>query len=135
MTKRQKGWTWAPAKPSGVPQAVKDDLSARAQQFVDSDLKPGFVLPPPSDLRFNYIVDLSTKWHGRFFYFMAKYACPGPNAISPFFEVGFARLEYQRNGRFSMAYMRHTGKWCQVYADLTVNEALDTIRDEPLFQP
>ena len=31
--------------------------------------------------------------------------------------------------------MRHTGQWWQVYADLTVDEALDIIREHPLFQP
>lgn len=102
--------------------------------LVDSALKPKHV-KPPNDPRFNYIVDISTKWHGRFFYFVSKYACPGPNAISPFFEAPFTRLEYQRNGRFSLAYMRHTGQWWQVYAELTLDEALKAIREQRLFQP
>lgn len=135
MAKRQKAWNWAPAKPSGIPQAVKDKLSARAQEFVDLELNPRHVQPPPRNARFNYIVDLSTKWQGRFFYFVSKYASPGPNAISPFFEAAFARLEYQGKGRFSLAYMRHTGQWWQVYTDLTVGQALNVIREEPLFQP
>jgi len=135
MTKGHRTWTWAPVKPSSVPLAVKDGLSVKARQFVESELKPKHVMPPPSRPRSNYIVDISTKWRGRYFYFMSKYACPGPNAISPYFETGFARIEYQRNGRFSMAYMRHTGQWWQVYADLTVDEALDIIREHPLFLP
>jgi hypothetical protein len=114
---------------------VKDEVSAKAKAFVNSELKPNHVEPPPKDLRLNYIVDISVKWRGRFFYFASEYACPGPNALSPFSEAPFARLEFQRNGRFSLAYMRHTGQWRQVYADLTVGEALKTIREETLFQP
>jgi hypothetical protein len=118
-----------------VPQVVKYDLSVRAQNLVDSELKPKHIKPAPKVPRFNYIVDIFTKWHGRFFYFVSKYACPGPNALSPFFEVGFARLEYQRNGRFNLAYMRHTGQWWQINTDLTLNNALAVIREDALFQP
>ncbi len=134
-TKRHKAWTWAPTKPSGVPRLVKNDLIARAQAYVDLELKPKHVKPPPGDPNFNYLVDILTKWHGRFLYFVSKYACPGPNALSPFLELAFTRLECQRNGRFSLACMRHTEQWWRVYTGLTVDEALQTIREETLFQP
>jgi len=130
-----KGRMWAPAKPSHVPESVKNELRVQAQALVDSQLKPKYIEPPPEDPRFNYIVDISTKWHGRFFYFASKYACPGPSAGSPFFDAPFARLEYQHNGRFSLAYTRHTGQWWQIYTDLTADEALKTIREEVLFHP
>ncbi len=135
MAKRRKGWTWMPAKPSSVPPSVKADVSARAQALVDSHLKPEHVKKPPNNPQFNYVVDILTKWHGRYFYFMSKYASPGRNALSQFFESGFARLEYQRDGRFSLAYHRHTGQWWLIYEDLTIDEALKSIRDDPFFQP
>jgi hypothetical protein len=56
-----------------------------------------FVRPPPKDQRFNYLVDFSTRWHGPYMQFIARYACPGRNAISPFFDVAFARLGYFRD--------------------------------------
>jgi len=62
-------------------------------------------------------------------------ACPGPNAISPFFETGFARLEYLSNGHFNLAYARHTGEWLQVRRDMTLAGALEAIRTEPTFHP
>ncbi len=133
--KKRAQWTWAPAKPSSVPQSVKTKVDALAQALVVTELKPAHVLPPPPEPRFNYIVDISTKWHGRYFYFISKYACPGPNALSPFFDAPFARLEYQQNGRFSMAYMRHTGQWWPLYTDLTIGEALKIIREGVHFQP
>jgi len=39
------------------------------------------------------------------------------------------------NGRFNLAYMRHTGKWQEVFTDLSMEEAFEAIRDEPFFHP
>jgi hypothetical protein len=105
------------------------------QALVDLELKPRHIAPPPDHYEFNYIVDITTKWHGRFFYFVSKYASPGPNAISPFFDLPFTRLEYRHNGRFNVAYMRHTGQWWTVYEDLTINGAMETIREQEMFHP
>jgi hypothetical protein len=132
--KRGRQWVWAPAKPKAVPKDIKDTVSAKAKQFVEMDLRHAYVRPPPKRPRWNYIVDIFTKWHGIYFYFIARYACPGPNAISPFFEAGFARLEWLRDGHFNLAYMRHTGEWWQVRTDITLAEALEAIRAEPIFQ-
>jgi hypothetical protein len=114
---------------------VKDEVSTMARQLVKAELKPAYVQPPPKNPRWNYIVDIFTKWRGRYFYLMARYACPGPNAVSPFFETGFARLEYLRNGHFNVAYMRHTGEWWQVRTDMALASALLAIRSEPIFHP
>lgn len=46
----------------------------------------------------------------------------------------FARLEHAGKRRFNMAYMRHTGKWHEVFQELTLDECLDQIRDEGIFQ-
>ena len=76
---------------------------------------------------------IHTKWHRSFFYFVADYASPGPNALSPTFESPFTRLEYVGNRRFNLAYMRHTGKWWEVYQGLTLDKCLKTIRDDATF--
>jgi hypothetical protein len=78
---------------------VKADVERKAAELVEKVLKPQHIKPPPEDVRFNYIVDIYTRWRGNYFYFCAKYHSPGPNAISPFFEVKFARLEYVGGGR------------------------------------
>lgn len=130
---RGRQWTWAATKPGGVPEAVKDAVTEGARRLVETTLKPAHVKPPRQGERFNYIVDIFTKWRGRYFFFLARYACPGLNALSPFFETGFARLEYLADGRFNVAYMRHTGKWSQVYPGLTLDEAIETVGTEPLF--
>jgi hypothetical protein len=135
--KPQKRWVYAPGKPAppSVPEDLKAEVKAKADDLVEAVLKPQHVKPPHKDLRWNYIIDIYTKWHRSFFYFCSTYASPGPNALSPTFESPFARMEYVGAGRFNLAYMRHTGKWWEVYQGLTVDECLESIRDEGIFTP
>ena len=135
--KPQKRWVYAPGKPAppSVPEDLKAEVKAKADDLVEAVLKPQHVKPPPKDPRWNYIIDIYTKWHRSFFYFCSTYASPGPNALSPTFESPFARMEYVGAGRFNLAYMRHTGKWWEVYQGLTADKCLESIRDEGIFQP
>jgi hypothetical protein len=135
---RQKIWVYSPPRPK-VPDAVKVELEAKATELINTVLKPEHAKPPPKNPKWNYIVDLYTKWHRNYFYFCAKYACPGPNAMSPFFDTGFARLEYTgRVGRqswFNLSYMRHTSKWCEILNGLSLEQCLAEIREGGLFHP
>ncbi len=132
---RVKMWVFSPSKQANLPNDVKANVTAKAKDIIDTVLKPKYVKPPAEDKRFNYIVDIYSKWHRNYFYFCAKYACHGPNAISPYFEVKFARLEYVGNNQFNLAYMRHTEKWLELYTELFLVECLKAIRDEPHFLP
>jgi len=125
MARIPRQWVYSPRPASRVPDAVKGQVTAKANEIIETLLKPQYLKPPPKKPRFNYIVDIYTKWHKNFLYFRAKYACPGPNALSPFFEDSFTRLAYMANGRFNLAYMRHTGKWQEVFAGLSMEEAFE----------
>jgi hypothetical protein len=135
--KPKRTWVWAPRKPtpSPVPDDLKADLEARARELIQSDLEPTYVKPPPKDKRWNYLTGISTKWHRSFFYLVGHYASPSPDAISPTFDSPFTRMEYVGAGRFNLAYMRHTGKWWEVYRDLTPDEAIEAIRGHGIFHP
>ena len=139
MAKKQpKQWVWSPssrASHSPPDAATRVQVEQKARELIEKVLKPKHIQQPPADPEFNYVIDLGTKWHGRHFYFVATYACPGPNAISPTFETNFARLEHVGGGRFDLSYMRHTGKWHELFAGLTLDECLNSIRDDPWFQP
>jgi len=128
---RQKTWVYSPPKPK-VPDAVKVELRAKAMALINDILKPEHIKPPPKNAKWNYIVDLYTKWHRNYLYFCAKYTCPGPNAMSPYFETGFARLEYAgsvgRKSRFNLSYMHHTGKWWEIGYGLSLEQCLAEIR-------
>lgn len=137
MKKRQKRWVFSPPKPPKpkVPELLQLQVQAQADELVERVLKPKHIQPPPQDDRFNYLVDIYTKWYRSYFYFCAAYRSPGPNAISPGFEIRFARLEYTAGNRFNLAYMRHTGQWWELHSSLSLSEALAAIRDEPHFMP
>jgi hypothetical protein len=138
MARRKKIWlpnSQKYPKPK-VPDIIKAELEKKSSELVESVIKTKHIKPPPEDdNRFNYIVDIYTKWYRNYFYFCAEYRCPGPNAISPFFEARFARLEYVGNDHFNLSYMRHTGQWWEIYTELSLNECLAAIRDEPCFLP
>ena len=132
MAARQRRWTYSPErqpKPK-VPDVVKAQVEARAGELIESVLKSEHVETPPEDASFNYVVDIYSKWFRNYFYFCAKYACPGQNAISPYFESKFARLEYTGTNSFSLSYMRHTGKWFELYAGLSLDDSLAIIKDD-----
>ena len=121
-------------KPS-VPDELKAEVAARADELVRDVLKPNHLKPPPKKPRWNHLIDIWTKWHRSFFYFGGTYASPGPNALSPTFELRFARLEYAGDRRFNLAYMRHTGQWWQIHEGLTLGECLKTVGEGGLFSP
>lgn len=124
-----------------VPEAVKADVLAKAQELIETKLKPDHVRPPSKGSIANYIVDIYCKWHGPFFYFYAKYKTRGPHAMAPYFESGFARLQYgDRNPKtgqpqFNLAYHRHTGEWLTLYDLLPLGKCLDEIAASGFFLP
>jgi hypothetical protein len=137
MPKRRKVWMYCPPKPKKpkVPDSVKAELMSKAQRLIDEHIRPTHVSPPPKDPEFNYIIDVFAKWYQSYFYFCATYACPHPDAISPTFETRFARMGYLGQDRFNLAYMRHTGQWWDIHFDLSMDECLKAIREEPHFLP
>ena len=123
-----------PARPK-VPDDLKMEVQQKADGFLESYLKPTFLLPPPAEPKWNYIVDIFTKWHQRYFYFCSKYRCVHENCISEFFESRFARLEYAGDKKFNVAYMRHTGQWWEILQGLSLEECFEEIRQQELLHP
>jgi hypothetical protein len=135
--KRSKQWAWQLSPAASHPAmsaAVKAEVEAKARKFVEEVLKPKFVQPPPKEPRLNYVTDVTLKWHGSTLFFIKVYTCPGPNALTPSFEDRFARMRPAGKDRFDLSFMRHTGQWVELYQGQTVEECLETIRDDPWFQ-
>jgi hypothetical protein len=134
----KKKWGCSPPKESKpkVPGRIKDEVQAKATHLIDSEFKLTHIKPPKKgEEQFSYIVNIYSKWYRNYFYFIAKCRCPAPNCISEFFDTDFARLEYIRNDRFKLSYMRHTGQWWELYMDLSLDECLEAVRSEPHFLP
>jgi hypothetical protein len=113
---------------------VKAEVTQRAQELVERVLTPRYVREPPAHPEWNYLVALSTRWYRSSLYFCATYCCPGPTALSPSFDERFARMELVEDHRFHLAFLRHTGAWVVLYHDLSLDECLTAIRDDPWFQ-
>ena len=112
----------------------KQSLQREADQFVTEFYKTA-IKPPPADPHFNYIVDYSTKWHGAYLQFIAKYACPGPNALSPSFESLFARLGYFGPDSWNIWARRHNDQWMLLGSGMTLPECFEEMRTNPWFHP
>jgi hypothetical protein len=108
---------------------------AEAEKLLATFYRPRFVQPPPTSHSFNYIVGFSANWHGAYLRFIVRYACPGPTAISPFFEIPFARLGYF-GGRdcYNLWARRHNDQWLVLAEDLTLPAAFEEMRTNPWFQ-
>jgi hypothetical protein len=139
MAKKKTPRTWMLPPPSQrtakatIPQTIKADVDAKATELAER-LKPKYVKPPPKQPRFNYIIDVWTKWIGSTLYFGTTYACPFPDAISPSFKVKFARMEHVGGGRFALSYMRHTEMWFKLFSSLAADECLDAVENDCHFQ-
>jgi len=133
----KKRWVYSPQKQtvSQVPDSLKQRVKTKADELVETVLIPRYVKTPPEDYQFNYLVNIYTQWYRHYFYFCSTYHVPGPNAIAPSFEDKFARLEYVAEDSFNLAYMRHTGQWLEVTQGISLDEALEMIRDSGIFQP
>lgn len=129
-------WAYSPAKdPATRPSApIREEVDRKAKELIESTLAEKFIRPAPADPRFNYVIGLSTKWRGRFFYLVLTYACPPPDALSPTFDHNLARLEHAADHRFNLAFLRHTGEWCTLLTGATLDECLASVRDDPWFQ-
>lgn len=112
----------------------KQSLVAEAEKFLTASYRPTFLKPPPANPQFNYIVDFSACWHGSYLRFTAKYACPGPRALSPFFDSPFARLGYFDRDRYNLWARRHNDQWIVLADDLTLQGCFEEMRGNPWFQ-
>ena len=118
-----------------VPDAVKDTLTEKARVVIDNIIKPNHISPPPSENDFNYLVDVYSKWYRNYFYFCSTYNCPHPNAISPSFDIKWARMEYVGKDKFNISYMRHTDKWGEIHQEISMIDSLKAIVEESYFSP
>ena len=127
----------ATKKHTAPPELLKQTITQRVEQLLQEKFKPGLSLQAEAAQkhRFNYVVELYTMWRGRYFYLCAKYRNPREKATEEYFEVRTTRLEYVGGRRFSLAYMRHTGRWREVYPALSWEECLEAIEQEELFWP
>jgi len=137
MPREINPWAMYPRKTSTapLPDALKTEVTTRANALIETVLKPKYIQPPPANPQYNYLVTIYGKWYRKAFYLCGEYRVAHPHAAVSSFEAKFACMQYAGNQRFHLSYMRYTGQWIQLYTDLTVDECMEAIRDEPYFSP
>jgi len=62
MAKGRKMWVFSPPKQPKpkVPDTVKTNVEAKANDLIETVLKPNHIKPPSGDERFNYIWTLAS---------------------------------------------------------------------------
>ncbi len=135
---RKKVWMYCPKKEK--PQLSEDEkaeIIAECQKFIDSKLLPYFAKNFNKKSKHPRLIEIKCKWNGSFLYFIAYYENIKMKMDPSDCEEKFARLEYQKNDKFIIAYFRHTGQWF----DLSYNggnslkECFEMILDIPNLQP
>lgn len=136
MIEKSSTGGWAPRRTKQVktPDYLKQTITSKAAELIQTHLRPTFIKPPPKNANMNYVIDIWSKWHGNSFYFCATFASPGLHAVCPTFELRFAKMSYKGNQRFNLAYMRHNDQWIEIYYGISVEECLTAVRDDPYFQ-
>ncbi|MCH7535585.1 MAG: hypothetical protein IH948_07555 [Bacteroidetes bacterium] len=134
MSNRKIWMSVNPGKPkASLTKWDKDKVENLCQPIVE-EFKKQCVKDDP-DKRFNYLVDVYTKWRGNYLYFCEKFKSESPDRIADEFESKFVRLECIGKDKFNFSYFRHTGRWSLVATDLTLNDCLEMMQGNPNFQP
>ncbi len=92
MPREINRWAMYPRKTAtaSLPEVLKMEVTTKANELIETGLKPKYIQPPPENPQFNYIVDIYGKWYHKAFYFCADYRVAGPHPIEPGFEAKFA---------------------------------------------
>jgi hypothetical protein len=118
---------------SGLPDYARPAIDEKARNLVETVLKPRLVIDEPHK-EYNFVIDVVTRWRGSSVYFISIYRVGSRGDVpGDTFEAPFARMQYKAGDLFGLSYMRHTGKWEEVYPGLSVEECLESIRDDPFF--
>ncbi|MFZ2969779.1 MAG: hypothetical protein WA063_01380 [Minisyncoccia bacterium] len=135
---RKKVWMYCPKKEK--PQLSEDkkaEIIAECWKFIDSDLFPYLAKNFNKKTKRPRLAEIKCKWNGNFLYFIAYYENIKMKMDPSDCEEKFARLEYQENNKFLIAYFRHTGAWFNLnYNDgISLKECFKMILKFPNLQP
>lgn len=132
--KRQ--WVWAPKpeRPALPNETEKASIIAACEHLIATVWKPKF-LPEVKPTPFNYMIDIHGDWRAGRYRFMKRYRSGMEHNTGFEFDAPFARLDRMGPKRFDIYWMRHTGQWWHLHRDLTLDDALRTLEEDPVVQP
>ena len=62
MSRTQRQWVYRPRPASHVPDQIKEQVTAKADEIIETVFKPQYI-KPPREMRFQYVFNPYTKWY------------------------------------------------------------------------
>ncbi|PBC10730.1 hypothetical protein [Mesorhizobium sp. WSM3859] len=129
-----KQWVHRAARPAAVDQREKQAIVTACEKFIQDVLKPRY-LSEIRPTKWNYTVDIRGAWAGGRYRFIQRFRSGWEQNRGEEFDAPFARLDRIGSDRFDIYWMRHTGKWWPLHADVTLVEALHILEADELLHP
>ncbi len=126
--------TSRPTKPVVPDETEKRAIIAACEALIRDVLKPRF-LPAIRPTEWNYVVDIHGAWAAGRYRFMQRYRSGMADNRGEEFDASFARIDRVGPDRFDIYWMRHTGKWWRLHADVTLAEALRILGSDSVLNP
>ncbi len=131
---KAKVWMPRTPRPTPVGDIEKQRIVAACEAFIRDILEPRF-MPQIIPTKWNYPVDIHGVWAGGRYRFVQRYRSGMEHNRGEEFDAPFARIDRMGPNRFDIYWMRHTGKWWQLYSGVTLAEALQILETDGLLQP
>ncbi|CDX23180.1 conserved hypothetical protein [Mesorhizobium plurifarium] len=129
-----KQWGRRATRPATIDPREKQAIVASCEKFIQDVLKPKYL----SEIRptqWNYTVDIRGAWAGGRYRFIQRFRSGWEQNRGEEFDAPFARLDRIGPDRFDIYWMRHTGKWWPLHANVTLAEALHILEADELLHP
>jgi hypothetical protein len=133
-TSKSSQYVWvrstAPSKPSDTE---KKKVTDTFQPWIEARKA---ALPPLEQPQIrNQCVDVYSRWRGNYYYIIDSYkTADSPDVIMDGFEYGVARLTYKSPGTYDLAAYHYTGEYFIISTDLSLEEALEEIKENSFFE-
>jgi hypothetical protein len=133
---RAKQWARATrgARPEPPTDTEKQAIVAACEAFIRDVLKPRF-LPGVRPTEWNYVVDIRGAWAAGRYRFMQRYRSGMEQNRGEEFDAPFARIDRIGRDCFDIYWMRHTGKWWNLYTGVSLAEALHILETDGVLFP
>ncbi|RWE70987.1 hypothetical protein [Mesorhizobium sp.] len=129
-----KLWVHRATRPATVSQREKQAIVTACEKFIQDVLKPRY-LSEIRPTKWNYTVDIRGAWAGGRYRFIQRFRSGWEQNRGEEFDSPFARLDRIGPDRFDIYWMRHTGKWWPLHANVTLAEALHILEADELLHP
>jgi hypothetical protein len=128
----RKGYAWVMTGPQkkSLTDVQKRLIGYKCEEAI-AFLKKKHVAEPNPD--FGYTINIFGKWFRSYYYFIQTMRYDNPSFLQKEQDFKFARLEFFSPTAFGLSYMRLNDEWFMLYNNISLDEALEAVKEDPLF--